>query len=50
LAQSLGLFFHSLLTCLKRFIALLPDPAARIADDECVHALLNRSDRSQLQL
>jgi hypothetical protein len=34
LAQSLGLFFYSLLKCLKRFIALLPDAAARIANDE----------------
>jgi hypothetical protein len=35
LVQGLGLFFYSLLKCLKRFIALLPDPAARIANDEC---------------
>jgi hypothetical protein len=27
LAQSLGFFFYSLLKCLKRFIALLPDAA-----------------------
>jgi hypothetical protein len=50
LVQSLGFFFYSLLKSLKRFIVLLPDAALRIADDECAHALLNRSDRSQWQL
>jgi hypothetical protein len=43
LAQSLGLFFYSLLKCLKRFIVLLPDPAARIANDECGGVCIKRA-------
>ena len=31
--QSLGLFFYSLLKCLKRFIVLLPDAAVWVAED-----------------
>jgi hypothetical protein len=33
LAQSLGLFFYSLLKRLKRFILLLPDSAVWVAED-----------------
>jgi hypothetical protein len=32
-----------LLECLKRFIVLLPDPAARIANDECGGVCIKRA-------
>jgi hypothetical protein len=43
LAQSLGLCFDPLLKCLKRFIVLLPDPATRIANDECGGICIKRA-------
>jgi hypothetical protein len=36
-----GSGFHPLLKCLKRFTALLPDAAARIANDECGKAFVS---------
>jgi hypothetical protein len=43
LAQNVGLFFYSLLKCLKRFIVLLPDAALRVADDLRTRADLSLS-------
>jgi hypothetical protein len=43
LAQSLGLFFYSLLKCLERFIVLLPGAAVRIAEDLRTRAGLSLS-------
>jgi hypothetical protein len=43
LVQSLGLCFDPLLKCLKRFIVLLPDAAARVAEDLRTRAGLSLS-------
>jgi hypothetical protein len=46
LVQSLGFCFYPHLKCLKRFIVLLPDPAARIANDECWGVCIKRAWRT----
>ena len=43
LVQSLGFCFDPLLKCLKSFIVLLPDAAARIAEDLPTRAGLSLS-------
>jgi len=50
LAQSLGLCFDPASEMPQEIHRAAPRCGLRIADDECAHALLNRSDRSQWQL